>query len=243
MLTDVGPGIVPYQFALIQAPPSTALSLWYWSTAYLTTQRLQAVGWDTSDPVFYEQCNGMHPQGAIEFTWLAQQILQPDLPNPKLPRIPQNQARLLSARVYAVLVSNVAKIVSAAVSVFPIVESGGAAGVGLTSYGPVDLPLGLDLTDIRGRREHYTVAMCIEGPDAFDMLAQQQPQQSPLNNCLPFFSAGGATFHLTYRPLTVQGRSRRTRQIDVILPLHVLRILLGAQRDIVFAQGRLAALL
>lgn len=237
MITDVGPGIVPCQFALIQEPPSNTLAWWYWSTSYVMRQRLQAAGWDRSDPVFYAQCNDARPQGAMEFSWLSRQVLQSNVLNPTLPRIPRNQVRYLSARQYAVLTDSTAKILSAAMTTISLATSGASVGVGLTHYGPVDLPLELELTDVQGRREHYAVALRIEGPEAFDLLAQQHPQ-SPLRNHLQYFSVGGVTFHLTYKSLG----SRRTKQINVIFPIQILRHLLGAENRAVFAKGRLAAL-
>ena len=35
MLTDLGPGILPYQYALIQMPPSPTLHLLYWQSNML----------------------------------------------------------------------------------------------------------------------------------------------------------------------------------------------------------------
>jgi hypothetical protein len=241
MFTDLGPGILPYQYAFIQMPPSTAVHLFYWAVKYVTRQRLVVAGWDTNDPVFYEQCNGARPQGAVELSWLPRQVLQ-GTPNPTLPRIPRNQVRYLSARVFGVLTKNIASILESVKPVFTMASVGAANGVGLTSYGPVDLPLTLDLTDMRGRREHYTLSLCIEDVSVYQQLRQAHPN-SPLDNCIQDFSNGGVKIRLSYTPLTARGRSRNARTFDVIFPLDPLRVILRGHERITFAQGRLAALL
>jgi hypothetical protein len=241
MLTDLGPGVVPYQFALIRKPPSNTLHQIFWSEKYVSRQRLEAAGWDQSDPVFYEQCKGHHPHGAIELSWVPRQVLQ-NTPNTRLPSIPTSQLRYLSARAYATLTTSVASILSAAAPVFELASVGAASGVDVTHYGPAELTADLALTDVRGRREHYSLSLAIDGPEEFDLLAQQHPQSS-LDNHRDNFSGGGATFTLSYNPLTARGRSTRTRTLDVIFPLHVLRILLRSSAQQTFAKGRLAAML
>jgi hypothetical protein len=217
------------------------MSLMYWASKFVTRQRLVVAGWDTRDPVFYEQCNGARPQGAVELSWLPQQVLT-GTANPALPRIPRNQVRYLPARVFAVMTKNIASILAAAIPAFTFAGVGASLGLGVTSYGPIELPFELDLTDTRARREHYTASLSIQDVAAFQQMATANPQ-SPLKQCLRSFSNGGVTLHLTYVPLTAKGRSTRTRVVDVIFPIDPLRVILHAQERITFAQGRLAALL
>lgn len=241
MITDFGPGIIPYQFALIQTSPSTQMSLLYWVAKYITLQTLEASGLDTRDPVLYEQCKGARPQGAIELSWLSQQVL-PKPATRALPRIPRAQVRYMSARVFAVLVKNIASILESVRPAFAFATAGAASGVGVTSYGPVELPLELDLADVRARREHYTVALRVQDEDAFQSLATQHPN-STLAQHRNLFSNGGVTLRLTYQALTAKGRAKNPTVVDVTFPLDIFRVILRAQERIVFAQGRLAALL
>lgn len=241
MITDLGPGIIPHQFALIQTPQSTSLYPVYYATTYITLQQLEAAGWDTNDPTFFEQCSGARPQGAMELSWLSRLVLQ-GAPNARLPRIPRNQVRYLPARVYVVLARNMASILESMRPAFVQAQVGTTVGMGVTSYGPMSLPLELSLTDVRARREHYTVSLTVHDADTLVQFAQANPQ-TVLAQLIENFGNGGVEVHFTYAPLTQRGRSRRSRSFDLLFPLDPFRVILRAQERIIHAKGRMAALI
>jgi hypothetical protein len=242
MLTDLGPGVVPHQFALIQTPTSRTAFMVYYAQKYVALHHLEAAGWDTRDPVFFEQCSGARPQGAMELSWLQAHVLQ-GTANARLPRIPRSQVRYLPARVYVVLARNVASIIESVRPAFVSAQVGSALGVGVTSYGPVSLPMELDLTDVRARREHYTISMIVHDMPTLAQFAQAHPR-SLLSQQIETFSNGGVELHFTYTPLS-QGRQRRgrPRSVDMLFPLDPFRVILRAQERIVHANGRMAALI
>lgn len=239
MLTDLGPGVIPHQFALIRSPTSTGAYLAaYFAVKYAALHQLVAAHWDTRDPVFFDQCNGARPQGAVELSWLAQQVLTGTF-NPTLPRIPRSQVRYLPARTFVVLARNIASILESVRPAFVAASTGTVVGMGLTSYGPMALPMNVSLTDVQAQREPYAVSMTVHDEASLGSLSTNPSTQ--LNQMLRFFSNGGVELHLTYTPLG-GGRSR-AHTVDLLLPLDPLRVILRAQERITHAQGRMAALI
>ncbi len=243
MITSCGPGINPMQLAIIRTRTARRVTPVYYSPKYITRQQLDASGWSTSDPVFFEACNGARPQGAIEMSWVQALVLD-GTSNHRLPRIAQSQVRYISARVYVTLVGALASKLDSVRAVFTEADVGSSTGLGLTSYGPETLPFQLDLTDHRGRREHYTVEMLVHPTSTLQQFVQGKPH-ALLSRQMELFSNGGVEFHLTWTPLSQQGRkvSLRSKSFDMLLPLDPMRIILRQQQHTTHANGRLAALL
>lgn len=243
MLTDFGPGVNPLQFAIIRTPKARRATAVYYSPTYIPRHQLQAAGWNASDPVFFDMCNGERPQGAIEMSWLRAQVLQGGA-NPQLPHIPQNQVRYIPAYVYAKMAKALSEKLTSIKTVLTEASVGVGTGVGLTGYGPERLPMQLALADNQGQRENYTVEMIVHPASTLSQFVHGSPQ-ALLAKQMALFSNGGVEFHFAWVPLPQPNRraSSRVRSFDMLLPLDPLRLVMSREKSNTFNNGRLAALI
>ena len=246
MLTNLGPGVLPQQFALIQKASDKAITPVFFNNKYYTVATLLAMGWDQQDPEFLKRCMGPRPQGAMELSWSTGQQVMSAVPG-KLPTIPVSQLRYIPAYDYALIAKNLASIFHAMREPFAQAQVGGASGIGLTSYGPFDLPLEIALSDVNERRELYEAEVTVHPFRVVSQLVAQFPG-SALDTQVGFFGNGAVEVSLTYVPLgpmrKTKGRAKSAKPTSfrMFLPLDPLRIVLKSQEAIARAQGRLAAL-
>ena len=245
MLTNIGPGVNPLQFAIVRTPRSRQATLVYFSPTYLSHHLLAAAGWNTTDPVFYEMCDGVRPKGAIELSWLQANVLQQGVAQPQLPTIPPHQVRYIPAYVYAKLTKALAEKLASIRSAFEEAAVGSAVGIGVMAYGPETLPLQLALTDHQGQREYYTVDMTVHSRATLQPLVRNA-QQSLVSRQIELFSNGGVEFQFAWVPLARPNQPRaptKPRRFSMLLPLDPLRVVLAREKANTFNNGRLAALI